>query len=381
MPKKITISALANALNIVIGMMPAFFVIPSIAKNFGNFGVAHWNLFLAYISIYLLIADYGYNEDASKRIQSNNKNIIKIVNAKIITTFAAAVLIFGLFVIDYFGDINPLCVIFAVISYAFNPIYYYQAKNKTEIPLFVNTLTVILYIAAILTFGNLTLEQIMYLFATRVAAMNIILWCFLAKDAKLNINEFFYVSIDSVSVELKDRFSRFLHSISASFLNSGYIILASTQLDKNLFAQYTMIHKLVFIALMFVISYCQTAMLAIKQTKSVILTIVLSGFLYFVASESILKFFGIVVNDVKPLLLNLSGAIFFVLMGLSTLFYFKILHDGHTEINKINIFNVIMMGLIIFTFSFFKIHYYLVVWIPVMYSAIYLLIILKLYKL
>ena len=43
MVKKITISALANALNIVIGMIPALFVIPYIAKNFGNYGVAYPN--------------------------------------------------------------------------------------------------------------------------------------------------------------------------------------------------------------------------------------------------------------------------------------------------------------------------------------------------
>lgn len=51
---KVATSAFSNALNIFIGMIPAFYVIPHIANNYGNYGVASWNLFLAYVSIYLL---------------------------------------------------------------------------------------------------------------------------------------------------------------------------------------------------------------------------------------------------------------------------------------------------------------------------------------
>jgi hypothetical protein len=380
MHRKLAISAFANALNIVIGMIPAFFAIPYIAKNFGNYGVAYWNLFLAYVSIYLLIADYGYNEDASKKIQSDNKNIIKIGKIKIYTAFAASVLIFVFYIFDVASDVNPFCLIFAVVSYAFNPIYYYQAKNKSEIPLLVNSLTVFAYVLAILFIRNLNPEHLMYLFATRVAVMNMILWFILAKEMSFNVTAYVDVVINSLSDELKNNFSKFFYSIGAAFLNSGYIILASMQLEKSLFAQYTMIHKLTFVALMFVISYCQTAMLVIKKTKLVILSIVLAGFLYYLLSESFLKFFGIDTQDVKPLLMNLSGALFFVTMGVSTLFYFKILHDGQVEIKKISIYNFITMGSIILSFVLFKIPDYLVIWIPVLYSVSYLLVVLKVYK-
>jgi hypothetical protein len=372
---KIAISAFSNVLNIIIGMVPAFFVIPHIAKSFGNDGIASWNLFLAYVSIFLLIADYGFNDDASKKIKNDSKYLIKIFKAKIYTTLITIFFIISFYILNKARDIHPICIFFTVAAYAFNPIYYYQSKNKVEIPLAINILTVFFYILIIKLVGDFSLEQIMNLFALRVAITSITLWYIVSKELKLNAYANLNIIEASIWIELKNNFQRFFSSLISAFMNSGYIILASMQLEKNIFAQYTMIHKLALIGLMFVISYCQTVMITIKNTKPVICLILVAGIFYMNLSEEILEIFGVKVEEVKTLQMHLFGALFFVTMAVATIYYFKILHIGAERLMKINLFNIIAAVVIFIAFSVCKIPDYWVISTPVLYSVLYLIFI------
>lgn len=367
--KRAAFSLVFNSLNLIINLIPSILIIPILTDISGNEGLSKWNLFLVLIAVFQLIVDYGLSTNAPALIKKNKDYVYYILKFRI---KGLAVAFFSILAISYLGvlkDIGFLYIFFCVAAYSLNPIWFYQATNKTIIPLSLNTVTVIAFLIASFSGLLLTIDEFLLAFTFRIAVVSMFLWIHIAFSEKIKMFTSSYPS-RQINV-LKNNFSIFKSSLLIAFINTGYILWVSLFLSLDQFATYSLTHKLAMVGVMFVGSYCNTYLLSNKNSSYFEIFVVLCGAAFSILILLILDLLGVTVAETEKLALRLQG-VFFVLYGLFTIRYYKMIHSENSDLNKLGNLIFILIALLLILDIFVELSFFMYAMYPIVFSAVML---------
>lgn len=245
-----------QASNVLISLISMPLLIQSIGMD--QFGLV--NLALSVIILANIVVDYGYSLSAPRTValESHDRDALSHIISNVISskmmlaTFAASIILTGIFVLDLFQDYQTILILSLLLLYseAALPIWFFQGLEKMKLVSITNIFSKLLFLMGIVLFIHSPdqAKWVNFLLGGTALGINVCLLLYIHYELDIRL---FKPRILTLWISLKENVFLFLSNLTSHFAVNGGLIILSFFSTAETLGMFSLAEKISFVLRMF----------------------------------------------------------------------------------------------------------------------------------